>query len=80
MVPLQLDALGAAYTTGNCHKWLCTPKGSAFLHVRRDRQPGLRPLVISHGATAPLRGRSRFRAEFDWTGTFDPTPWLVVAS
>lgn len=78
MVPMALDHLGAAYTTGNLHKWLCTPKGSAFLHVRRDRQAGLRPLVISHGATAPLRGRSRFQVEFEWTGTFDPTPWLVL--
>lgn len=79
MLPLELVKLGAAYYTGNCHKWLCTPKGSAFLHVRRDRQERIRPLVISHGANAPLAdGMSRFRAEFDWTGTDDPTPWIVI--
>lgn len=78
MVPMALDALGAAWTTGNCHKWLCTPKGSAFLHVRRDKQAALRPLVTSHGATQPLRGQSRFRLEFDWTGTADPTAPLVL--
>jgi isopenicillin-N epimerase len=72
MVPLNLDGLGAAYYTGNAHKWLCAPKGAAFLHVRRDRQAELHPTVISHGYT---RG---FQAEFDWTGTCDPTPWLCI--
>ena len=80
MVPLDLDRVGAAWTTGNLHKWACAPKGAAFLHARRDRQPGLRPGTISHGANAPLRadGPTRYRAEFDWQGTLDPTPWLAV--
>jgi len=78
MVELDLEALGAEYYTGNCHKWLCSPKGSGVLYVRRDRQPGVRPTVISHGMTSPDTRRTRFQLEFDWMGTVDPSPWLAI--
>ncbi len=77
MVALDLDGLGASYYAANAHKWLCAPKGAAFLHVRRDRQRGLHPLVISHGYDA-AQPDGDFRAEFDWTGTVDPTAWLAI--
>jgi len=72
MLPLDVPSLGADWYTGNCHKWLMAPRGSAFLWVAPERQADTHPLVISHGF-----GQG-FTAEFDWVGTRDPSAWLSV--
>ena len=69
---LDVPSTGADFYTGNCHKWLCAPKGSAFLWVSPDRQHNLHPTVISHGLD------KGFLTEFDWTGTRDPSAALSV--
>ena len=51
---------------------LCTPKGSAFLHVREDKKENFRPLNISHGASFKGSAQEKFEFEFSWSGTYDP--------
>ncbi|MCC6809222.1 MAG: aminotransferase class V-fold PLP-dependent enzyme [Deltaproteobacteria bacterium] len=77
-IAVDLGAMQPAYYTANCHKWMCAPKGSGFLYVRRDRQGAIHPLATSHGLNAPTDGTTRFRREFDWTGTDDPSAYLCV--
>jgi isopenicillin-N epimerase len=72
MLSLDVPSIGADWYTGNCHKWLMAPKGSAFLWVAPERQADTHPLVVSHGF-----GQG-FTAEFDWVGTRDPSAWLSV--
>jgi isopenicillin-N epimerase len=77
-VPLDIGHLRPAYYTGNLHKWVCAPKGAAFLWAQPDRQEALRPPIVSHGENTRRPGRSPFHDRFDWPGTLDPTAWLSV--
>jgi len=78
MIETDIARINAAYYTGNCHKWMCAPKGGAFLHVRADRRNGFHPLVISHGYNSKRADRSRFRLEADYTGTADMSAVLCI--
>ncbi|MBC7233446.1 MAG: aminotransferase class V-fold PLP-dependent enzyme [Chloroflexi bacterium] len=77
-IPLNLQSLGADFYAGNCHKWLCAPKGSAFLFARREVQHLLEPLVVSWGWQSDTPGPSRFVDEQEWQGTRDISAYLTV--
>jgi len=73
-LPIDLAAIGADMYSGNFHKWLCAPKGSAFLHARAEHHDWIEPLVVSHGWTAG----SSFVERNEWSGTRDIAPFLTV--
>jgi isopenicillin-N epimerase len=72
-VPVDLAALGADAYAGNCHKWMCAPKGAGFLWVREELQPRIDPLVVSWGWP-----EQEFADRHGWQGTRDPAAWLAV--
>jgi isopenicillin-N epimerase len=76
--PLDLQALGADFYSGNCHKWMMAPKGAAFLYARRERQALLEPLIVSWGWESEKPTPSRLVAHHEWTGTRDIAPFLAV--
>jgi isopenicillin-N epimerase len=73
-IPVDVPALGVDIYAGNCHKWLCAPKGSAFLWARLEHQPWIEPSVVTWG-WAPAQ---RFAERSHWQGTRDPGPFLAV--
>ncbi|MDP6419219.1 MAG: aminotransferase class V-fold PLP-dependent enzyme [Candidatus Krumholzibacteria bacterium] len=85
--PLDLEALGADFYSGNCHKWMLSPKGAAFLYARKEVQSLVEPLVTSWGWRADmnedspfvaLSHGSRFVMENEWQGTRDISAWLTI--
>lgn len=73
-IPLALEELGADVYAGNCHKWLCAPKGSGFLYARPDVQPLIDPLVVSWD----WGDGNAFHQLHRWQGTRDPAAYLAV--
>jgi isopenicillin-N epimerase len=76
-ITLDLAALAPDFYSGNCHKWMCSPKGSAFVYVRREHQDSIDPLTISWGWDAQ-RDKSSFLQRNEWQGTRDLAPFLTV--
>jgi isopenicillin-N epimerase len=77
-IPLDLDALGVDFYVGNLHKWLCAPKGSAFLFARPYVQTLIEPLIVSWGWRPEIPGPSPFIDQLEWTGTRDIAAFLAV--
>ena len=85
-IDLNLKNLNADFYSGNCHKWMMSPKGSAFMWSSSKFKNHLDPLIVSHGwnkknksnnQTGAL-GNSRFIDMFEYNGTKDPAAWLSV--
>jgi isopenicillin-N epimerase len=79
-MPLDLTEVGADFYTGNCHKWLCSPKGAGFLYARPERQSLIEPLVIGWGwgPDRSLTFGSDFLDYLQWLGTDDLSAYLAV--
>ena len=85
-IALSLSTLGADYYTGNCHKWMCAPKGTAFLHARSSGHADLQAVVTSWGSIAAdgpspwdgFIGTGLFERRMQWQGSRDLSGFLTV--
>jgi len=75
-IPLDVDATGADVYVGNLHKWVCSPRGTAFVHARAEIRARIRAPVVSWGWS--WDGPAAFQSRYRWQGTFDPTALLAV--
>lgn len=81
MLEVDIATIGADFYTANCHKWICSPKGAAFLWTAEPFRDSMVAASVSHGYNDGWPGStSRFHAQFDWTGTDDPTARLCVGA
>ena len=71
-IHVDLEAIGADFWVGNMHKWICSPRAAAYLHVAEQWRDTVRPAVASHNYAGG------FHEAFDWTGTFDPVTILAI--
>ena len=86
-IPLDIKELDPDYYTGALHKWLCCPKGSSFLYVKKEKQVGIQPMLKSWGwgeeyekfkSSVQLHSPSRFINVFQWQGTSDMSTFFTV--
>ncbi len=78
-IPLDLSEIPCDYYTGNCHKWMLSAKGSAFLYVSEDEKKNLHPQIISWGTDLQSTGDTALAAELEYQGTRDFAAFLSVS-
>jgi isopenicillin-N epimerase len=79
-IDLNLRAIDADFYFGNCHKWLMSPKGAAFLYARPECQSLIQPLIVGWG-WGPERNLdfgSTFLNATQFLGTNDLSAYLAV--
>jgi isopenicillin-N epimerase len=81
-IPLNLKTLQADFYTGNCHKWMLSPKGAGFFYAHPRSQHLIEPLIVSWGIQIDpvLSSGSKFVDMLTWTGTHDPAAYLSVTA
>ena len=75
---LNINKLDCDFYTGACHKWLCAPKGTSFLYVKKEHQAWERPLIYSWGKDGDDPESSEFLQDFQWQGTRDMAAFLAL--
>ncbi len=86
MLNLDLTEIGCDFYGANLHKWLLAPVGAGFLYVRPGMEDRILPLTVSWGwyydraRAFELNqfGGSPWQRSFEFSGSRDVTPWLVV--
>jgi len=78
MIDFNIDELDADYFIANCHKWICSPKGSAFVYVNPRHQENFKPIYYSFFNDWEIDTPYHWSNQFIWEGTRDYSPYLSV--
>ena len=77
-IDINIHELGCDFFTGAIHKWLCGPKGSSFLFVKKSHQDWIKPIIYSWGKDGDDPGPTEFLQDFQWQGTRDMSSFLTI--
>jgi selenocysteine lyase/cysteine desulfurase len=73
-IPIRVEDIGADFYLGNAHKWLFSPKGSAFLWVAKSQQKTDSP----EPTTISTNFDDTFTNRYEHTGTRDYTAYTSI--